>query len=70
MAEILTKMNEDIFLTPKDIEKRLQMSHATVWKIMNLPDFPKIKIGKSVRVRESDFNKFIDVYMGNKIVLE
>ncbi len=57
------------YLTPKDIEKRLKLSHATVYKLMNLPDFPKVKIGRSVRVRESDFNAFMEVYKGKRIVL-
>lgn len=57
----------DAFYTPKDIEKILQISKNTAYKLINLPDFPKIYIGKNIRIPKRLFEEFISGY--DKIIV-
>lgn len=63
------KFKEEEFLTPKDIQERMKLSQTTVWRLMNVKGFPAIRIGKNIRIRESDFEKFLETYDSNKINL-
>ena len=58
------KKKELNYLTLKDIEKLLNISHATAYKLMQDPKFPAIRIGKSIRVNESDFYNYMDLKKG------
>lgn len=53
---------EEIFLTPNDIQDILQLSKNTAYRLINLKDFPKIKIGRNIRIPKSSFYE----YMHNK----
>ncbi len=58
---------EDIWLTPKDIEKKLQLSHATVSKLINTKGFPVVRIGRNIRVKPSDLDEFLSSYKSHTI---
>lgn len=62
---------EDVkdYLTPKDIERILKLSHPTVSKLINLKGFPAVRIGRTIRVKPEDLVKFLDSYKSNKINL-
>ena len=57
------------YLTPKDIEEKLQLSHYTVSKLINTEGFPAIRIGRSIRVRPEDLEDFMKNYIENQIKL-
>lgn len=57
------------WLTPKDVEKRMQLSHGTVNKLFHTPGFPMVKIGRTMRVKEEDFESFMDSYKTHSINL-
>ena len=58
---------EDKWLTPKDIEETLQLSHGTVNKLFHLKGFPMVRIGRCMRVKESDFIDFMNSYKAHEI---
>ena len=60
------KNKNEVWLTPKDIEERLHLSHGTVNKLIHTTGFPMIQIGRTIRIREDDFNEFIETYMNHK----
>lgn len=53
----------DEYLTPKDIQRILGFSKQKTYDIINQNDFPKIKIGRSIRIPASEFNKFMRKYL-------
>ena len=57
-------MADNDYLTPKDIENILHLSHPTVSRLINLPDFPAIRIGRSVRVRRDKLDEYMVNYVG------
>ncbi len=59
--------NKEYWLTPKDIEKKLQLSHGTVNKLIHTKGFPSVTIGRSIRVKEEDLNAFLDSYKTHTI---
>ena len=71
---ILTKeeweeLNKDRkeYLSPKEIEERLKLSHATVSKLINIKGFPSIRIGRNIRVKAEDLESFLDTYRTHTI---
>ena len=62
-------MAESEYLTPKDIEQLLNLSHTTVSRLLNRPDFPAVRIGRSVRVRRDRFEEYMETYTGLKGVM-
>lgn len=62
------------YLTPKDIERMLNVNHYIVNKIINSPDFPAIRIGKSIRVLNTDLNEYLHThvfdYKGRRLILD
>lgn len=52
------------FYTPKEIQELLKLSKNTAYRLINQPDFPKLKIGGSIRVPKDEFIKFIKRYIG------
>ena len=59
-------MNEK-YLTPKEIESKLQLSHATVYKLLHTDGFPMIKIGRNIRVKESDLDEYLSMHKSHTI---
>jgi len=62
-------IKKENWLTPKDIEETLRLSHGTVNKLLHTGALPMIQIGKTIRIREDDFNKFLKTYMNKKFNL-
>ena len=61
-----TKKNKERWITPKEIEEILQLSHGTVNKLIHSGAFTTIQIGKSIRIKEDDFLNFMETYKNNK----
>ena len=56
-------------LSPKQVEEKLGISHATANKLMHLKGFPLIQVGRNLRVYEKDLYEFLRSYNGNQITL-
>jgi excisionase family DNA binding protein len=50
----------DRLLTVKDIQDRLNVSRSMAWKLIYNGEIPHVKVGRCVRVRESDVAVFIE----------
>lgn len=48
------------FLTPKDIASKLQLNLMTVYGYIRKKKLIAIRIGKSYRIDQTDFDKFIE----------
>lgn len=57
------------YLSPKQIEKKLNLSHSTVSKLMKIKGFPVVRIGRNIRVREDALDAFMDAYVSHTINL-
>ena len=53
-------------LTVKEIKEALQVSKDMAYKIVNTDGFPSIKIGRTIRVPEDEFDKWIKKYTYTK----
>jgi excisionase family DNA binding protein len=51
-------------LTGEEIAKILHVSRAYAYQLMRLKQIPTIKIGRSVRVRPEDLERFIAANLG------
>jgi excisionase family DNA binding protein len=51
---------EKAFLTKKDLETYLSISHGTVSKLMATRQIPFIKVGKKVLFRKADVDRWIE----------
>jgi excisionase family DNA binding protein len=60
---------EKILLTVTDVAKALQLSTKSAYKLMHRPDFPLIKIGSKMYVKEGDLNEYLDDYVRGQIYL-
>jgi prophage regulatory protein len=47
-------------LTVKDVQDRLSVSRSMTWKLIYSGEIPHVKIGRCVRVRESEVAAFLD----------
>lgn len=59
-------MDKMIF-TVEDVSEVLQMGKRSVYKLMNLPDFPVIRIGSKLYVKPEDLDRYLDDYKGGRI---
>lgn len=50
----------ETYYTVKDIKEILNMGNTTVYKLVNQPDFPKMKIGKKWLIPKSKFELFMN----------
>lgn len=57
----------DRFLTVKDIGDILHIGKSKAYKLCALDGFPSIKIGSQYRIKESDFDRWIDRNINNEI---
>ncbi len=55
------------YLSIKDLQDVLGLSHNTVYKLVKTEGFPSVKIGGKYLVEESDLKKYIDQYIGKEI---
>lgn len=60
---------DKILFTVTDVAKTLQLSTKSAYKLMHRPDFPLIKIGSKMYVREKDLNEYLDDYVRGQIYL-
>lgn len=70
-GRLLKKKIEDPgrILTPKDIQEDLQLSKNTVYKLIRMSSFPKIKIGNSYRIPENQYKEWISLNLHREIVV-
>jgi len=47
-------------LTARDVANILNIGQSTAYQLMNRDELPSIRIGRSVRVRPEDLEKFIE----------
>ena len=66
---MLESFDENEYLSPKDIEKKLKLSHTTVSKLINTKGFPCIRIGRNIRVKAKDLEEFLSLYKEKTIHL-
>ena len=60
---------DKLLYTVDDVAESLQMGKRSVYKLMHRPDFPLIKIGAKMYVREEDLNEYLKDYIGGCISL-
>ena len=58
-----------MLLTVEDVAAVLQLGMKSTYKLMHRPDFPLIKIGAKMYVKEKDLEEYLDDYVGGKIKL-
>ena len=51
---------ENNLMKVEDVRKRLALSRAKVYRMIQQKELPAVKIGESVRVAESDLSDFIE----------
>ena len=56
-------------LTVDEVAERLKLSKKSTYKLFHRPDFPIIRIGSKMFVKESDLEEYLDDYKGGKIIL-
>lgn len=47
-----------VMLTVKDLQAILKMSRTKTYQIVNQPDFPKIRIGREIRIPEKELERY------------
>ena len=57
-------------LTVKDIQNELGLGKNSVYKLVNLTGFPKVKIGKKILIPKDEFEKFMKQHIGSQICLD
>ena len=50
------------YLTVKDVQDILKLGRNSTLKLVALPDFPKVRVGRSIRIAEDDFYKYMESY--------
>ena len=52
--------NEIVFYTTSDVRKILGIGNKTCLDLFHSPDFPCIKIGKSLKITKEKFNEYVN----------
>jgi excisionase family DNA binding protein len=55
------------YITPEQVSEILHLGRNTTYKLINRPDFPKIKLGRSFRIPKEDFERYMDHYLYKSI---
>lgn len=58
-------MKKTIFLTPKEVANKLNISNKTIYRIMKKGDIPFILIGSRKYIQELDLEKYIKEQSSN-----
>ena len=66
---MLKDIDDNEYLSPKEIEEKLKLSHTTVSKLINTKGFPCVRIGRNIRVKAKDLEEFLDSYKTKTISL-
>ena len=48
-----------VMLTVKELQEILKMSRTKTYQIVNQPDFPKIRIGREIRIPENELESYL-----------
>ena len=58
------------YYTIEDIKNILQLnSKSTAYKLVNTPGFPKMKIGRSIRINPKKFEEYMEEHSEEEIIL-
>ena len=57
------------YLTVKDLQERLKISRTKAYYLVNQPDFPKLKIGRDIRIPETKLEEFLGSILYNEYSL-
>ena len=57
------------YLTVNDIRDILSISRTQAYTLVNQNGFPKIKIGSTIRVPESEFNKYMKHFVRKQMTI-
>ncbi len=60
------KIETDNYMTVEETAKKLRCSTKKAYQVVKQPGFPKIIIGKSILIPESEFDKFMHRNIGKK----
>lgn len=60
---------DKLLYSVEDAAEALQLSKKSTYKLMHRPDFPLIKIGSKMYVKEKDLNEYLDDYVRGQIFL-
>ena len=52
--------NELVFYTTSDVRRILGIGNKTCLDLFHRPDFPCIKIGKSLKITKEKFNEYVN----------
>lgn len=55
--------NENDYLTPDDIGRILNLSRNTTYRLVGSVDFPKIRIGRQIRIPKAEFESYMKRYL-------
>ena len=55
-------MTSNKLLTAEEVAQKLQISKGEVYRLAKRKDFPTIRWGKKIRVREADLDDWLDRY--------
>jgi excisionase family DNA binding protein len=53
-------INNKTFFTPKELREILEISSATIYRLIEFRKLPVFKIGKSVRIMREDVISFLE----------
>ena len=62
-------MDENKWLTPKDVSDILPYGIQTIRKMFNMDGFPSIRIGRKFMVKRKDLDKWLEENKGRNISL-
>jgi excisionase family DNA binding protein len=51
---------EQRLLTVREVAEAMRVSTMTVYRLIKAGDLPAIRVGKHFRIREADFNGYLD----------
>lgn len=52
-----------------DIQKALKIKKTKAYELVNSAGFPSIKIGRTIRVPEDEFDKWVTKYVGKQYIM-
>lgn len=56
-----------VMLTVKELQEILKMSRTKTYQIVNQPDFPKIRIGREIRIPENELESYLKEHLYKEI---
>lgn len=58
------------YLTVKDLQEKLKISRSKAYRLVSQPDFPKLKIGRDIRIPETQLEEFLESLLHNQYIVE